>query len=234
MLVDLSGSVGFGSGAVSKRTLAASFCAVMARLLCARGNRVGARMLTDARKPIDVIRPRTGRPHLLHMIDRISSAQPGPGNAGETDLGRLLADAHRGIGRRSSVFVLSDFISQPGWDQALVLLAQRHDVVAVRLFDPLEQQLPDLGLLALRDAETDELVWIDSGDDAFRTRFAQLADEREERLRATLAKAGVDCLELSTDEELGDSLARFVRLRKRRAQMASGAASVAKRLGSGR
>jgi uncharacterized protein (DUF58 family) len=114
------------------------------------------------------------------------------------------------------------------------LLAQRHDVVAVRLFDPLEQQLPDLGLLALRDAETDELVWIDSGDDAFRTRFAQLADEREERLRATLAKAGVDCLELSTDEELGDSLARFVRLRKRRAQMASGAASVAKRLGSGR
>jgi len=223
MLLDLSGSVGFGSGGISKRMLAASLCAVMARLLTARGNRVGVRLLTDSASRIDVLMPRTGRPHLLHMIDRIVAAKARAADADETDLGRLLADAQRGITRRSSVFVLSDFISRPGWEQALGLLAQRHDVVAVRLFDPLEQQLPDLGLIALRDAETDELIWVDSGDASFRARFAQLADERERNLRVALARAGVDCLELSTDEDLGDSLSRFVRLRKRRAQLASGA-----------
>jgi uncharacterized protein (DUF58 family) len=222
MLLDLSGSVGFGSGEVSKRMLAASFCAVMARLLAARGNRVGARLLTDSGSRIETLMPRTGRPHLLHMIDRIGSARAGKADTDATDLARLLADAHRNVTRRSSVFVLSDFISQPGWESALGLLAQRHDVVAVRLFDPLEQQLPDLGLIALRDAETDEVIWVDSGDASFRERFAQLADEREHNLRAALARAGVDCLELSTDEDLGDSLTRFVRLRKRRAQLASG------------
>lgn len=234
MLLDLSGSVGFGSGKTSKRMLAASFCAVMARLLAARGNRVGARLLTDSASRIEVLMPRTGRPHLLHMIDRIAAAHARGGESDETDLGRLLADAQRGIARRSSVFVLSDFISRPGWESALGLLAQRHDVVAVRLFDPLEQQLPDLGLIALRDAETDELIWVDSGDASFRARFAQLADERERNLRTAFAKAGVDCLELATDEDLGDSLSRFVRLRKRRAQLASGATPTAHTAGGGR
>jgi uncharacterized protein (DUF58 family) len=225
MLVDLSGSVGFGSAEVSKRMLATEFCAVMARLLSGRGNRVGARLLTDGRRGIEVLAPATGRRHVLHLMERIRSTRSGSGDAAATDLGRLLADAQRGIRRRSSIFVLSDFISQPGWEHALALLAQRHDVVAVRLFDPLELALPDLGLIALRDAETDELIWIDSGDQRFRERFERLADDNEARLRAALAKAGVDCLELSTGEPLADSLVRFVRLRKRRSQLSAGAAS---------
>ncbi len=224
LLCDMSGSVGFGSGKISKRMLAAGFCAVMARLLAARGNRIGARLLTDSRSRISVLMPSTGKTHLLHMIDRIGTAQATAADSDGTDLARLLSDAHRNITRRSSIFVLSDFISQPGWERAMGRLAQRHDVVAVRLFDPLEQQLPDLGLIALRDAETDELMWVDRGDASFRDRFARLADDRERNLRASLAQVGVDCLELSTDEDLGDSLARFVRLRKRRAQLASGAA----------
>jgi len=222
MLMDLSGSVDFGSGPVSKRMIATRFCAVMARLLSARGNRIGVRLLTDGQQPISVLEPGNGRRHLLHLIDQVGRARPTPGDPVETDLSKLLNDGRRNIRRRSAVFVVSDFITRPGWEQALGSLAQRHDVVAIRLFDPLEQALPDLGLMAMRDAETDELLWLDTGDAQFRARFKALSDEHEQQLRASLGRAGVDCLELSTEEDLGDALARFIQMRKRQLQRAAG------------
>jgi uncharacterized protein (DUF58 family) len=93
---------------------------------------------------------------------------------------------------------------------------QRHDVVAVRLFDPLELELPDLGLVPLRDAETGEQLWVDTHDAGFRKRFARIAAEREASLRETLAKIGVDALELSTDDDLVEAIVRFADMRKRR------------------
>ena len=107
------------------------------------------------------------------------------------------------------------------------MLAQRHDVVAVRLYDPVELALPDLGLLGLRDAETGELLWVDSGDAAFRKRFETLALERETNLRQAMAKTGVDCLELATDEPLDEALMRFVQMRRRLAQQTAAAAKPA-------
>ena len=86
--------------------------------------------------------------------------------------------------RRSAVFVVSDFISAPGWEQPLGRMALRHDVLAVRLFDPLELHLPDLGLLPLYDAETGERLWVDTHDAGFRERFQRLAAEREAQLAA--------------------------------------------------
>jgi uncharacterized protein (DUF58 family) len=102
------------------------------------------------------------------------------------------------------------------------LLAQRHEVVAVRLLDPLELQLPDLGLLTLRDAETGEQVLVDTHDPAFRRRFARIAAQRESELREALVRAGVDALELSTDADLVDAMVRFIEMRKRRARLSSG------------
>ncbi|MEN9774269.1 MAG: hypothetical protein RL322_1339 [Pseudomonadota bacterium] len=232
MLMDLSGSVDFGSGLVSKRRVATRFCAVMARLLSARGNRIGARLLTDGQHPVSVIEPGNGRRHLLHLIDRVGRARPTPGDPVETDLSKLLNDARRNIRRRSAVFIVSDFVSRPGWEQALGSLAQVHDVVAIRLFDPLEQALPDLGLMAMRDAETDELIWLDSGDAQFRARFKALSDEHEQQLRTSLARAGVDCVELSTEEDLGDALARFIQMRKRQLQRGAGRAPAQERFGA--
>ena len=101
-------------------------------------------------------------------------------------------------------------------------LVQRHDVVAVRLFDPLEHELPDLGLVPLRDAETGEQLWVDTHDAGFRKRFARLAAEREATLRASLAKAGVDALELSTSDDLVEAIVRFADMRKRRTRIGSG------------
>lgn len=224
LLLDLSGSIDFGSSSISKRMLALEFSAVIARLLTRRGNRVGALLHTGGAQPDILIPPRSGRRHVLHLMQQIGTAVPGSRSASATELGAVLANALASVRRRAAIFVVSDFISLPGWDSAMSLLAQRHDTVAVRLFDPLELDLPDLGLLALRDAETDELLWVDSSDQGFRRRFAEAAVEREEALRQTLARSGVDCLELATDEALDASLLRFTRLRKRRAQLAAGAA----------
>ena len=130
--------------------------------------------------------------------------------------------------RRSTVFVVSDFLSEPGWERPLGQLVQRHEVIAVRLFDPLELDLPDLGLVPLRDAETGEQLWVDTHDAGFRKRFARLAAEREATLRASLARAGVDALELSTSDDLVEAIVRFADMRKRRTRIGiSGVKAVA-------
>ena len=131
-------------------------------------------------------------------------------------LHRLLQTGLATLKRRSTVFVVSDFISAPGWEKPLAQLAQRHDVVAVRLLDPLELELPDVGLVTLRDAESGEQLQVDTHDAGFRRRFAQLAADREAALREGLTRAGADTLELCTDDDLVDALLRFMDLRQRR------------------
>jgi uncharacterized protein (DUF58 family) len=126
------------------------------------------------------------------------------------------------VRRRSLLFVVSDFLSAPGWTAPLGHLAQRHDVVAVRLSDRLERELPDLGLLVMQDAETGEQLFVDTHDRAFRRRFAAAAERRDATLRAAFGQAGVDALELSADEDLGEAILRFADLRKRRSQVAAG------------
>ena len=217
-LVDLSPSVDFGSGVLRKRNVSAEFVAVLARLLTRHGNRVGA-MLYGAGVEA-VIPTRSGRRHVLHLLhsmqDRVAT------ESGPTRLGELLAAGANLIKRRSTVFVVSDFISEPGWERTLARLAQRHEVVAVRVMDPLELELPDLGLLTLRDAETGEHLVVDTHDAGFRKRFTRIAAQREADLREALVRAGVDALELSTDADLVDAIVRFVEMRKRRSQLAAG------------
>jgi uncharacterized protein (DUF58 family) len=139
-----------------------------------------------------------------------------------TDLRAFLSEATQAIKRRSLVFVVSDFISAQEWGPALAQLARRHEVIAVRLYDPLERELPDMGMLVIQDAETGEQLFVDTHDRAFRRRFAEAAAQREEHLRSAFRHAGVDALELSTDDDLVDAILRFADLRKRRAQLAAG------------
>ena len=148
--------------------------------------------------------------------------RPGRAQTGETDLSELLRTAYTMAPRRSLIFVVSDFISAPGWAEPLAHLAQRHDVVAVRLYDPLEMELPDLGMLVVQDAETGEQIFVDTHDRGFRRRFEAAAKARETELRAAFANAGVDALELATNDDLVDAILRFADLRKRRSQLATG------------
>ena len=219
-LLDLSPSVDFGSGEHKKREVSAGFVAVLARLLTRHGNRVGA-MLYGA--GVDTVLPaRSGRLHvlrLLHLMQHRAAAQ----EAGRvTHLHELLQSAANTVKRRSTLFVVSDFISAPGWERPLGLLAQRHEVVAVRLLDPLELELPDLGLIPIRDAETGEQLMVDTSDAGFRKRFARIAAQREAELRQSLVQAGVDTLELSTDDDLANAIVRFAEMRKRRSRLSGG------------
>lgn len=226
-LLDLSPSMDFGSGEQRKRQVSAEFLAVLARMLTRHGNRVGALLYGAG---VDTVIPaRGGRHHVLQLLHTLRQRpMADDGSTGATRLSELLQSAANLVRRRSTLFVMSDFISEPGWEKPLGQLAQRHDVVAVRLLDPLELELPDLGLIPIRDVETGEELLVDTHDKGFRLRFARIAAQREGELRQALARAGVDTLELSTDGQLVDAILRFTDLRKSRsrasgARMAAGA-----------
>lgn len=228
--LDLSGSVDFGSVGVKKRELAAEFTGSMARMFTRRGNRVGAILHSDRPAVAPrVMSPRRGRRQVLHLLDAIENhgASTQAAGAGQlTDLARLLRDADATVRRRSVVFAVSDFVSVPGWEEALAQLSRRHEVVAVRLFDPLERSLPAMGFVVMQDAETGEQLLVDTQDSGFRDRFAKIAQEREDTLRQACRRAGVDLLELSTTDQIAQELLRFVEMRRRRSRVRHSAVGV--------
>lgn len=219
-VVDLSPSVDFGSEGVSKREIAAQAIATLGHLLQQHGNRVGA-VLDRGRASVDVLPARNGRRHLLHILQHVLTAPTQPTNQ-MTSLSQLFARAARLIKQRSTIFILSDFYADQGWDKSLGMLASRHDVVAIRLVDPLEQHLPDMGMLTMRDAETGEQVFVDTSDNRFRQRFAQRAADHETRLIEAFTRSRVDCLELNTSDTVHESLIRFVRQRQQLMRLTAG------------
>jgi uncharacterized protein (DUF58 family) len=217
-LLDLSGSVDFGSGETTKLSVSREFVAALARVITRHGNRVGA--VFYGHQVDHVLAPATSRLHVMNLLQRMRppSAPPAAGHGG-TALADLLRAADGAIKRRSLVFVVSDFISAPGWDDALARLARRHEVIAVRLYDAAEMALPDVGLITVEDAETGEQLLVDAADPAFRERYAAIAETQEAALRAALGRSGADTLELATDDDLLDALLRFCDMRRQRARL---------------
>jgi uncharacterized protein (DUF58 family) len=215
-LLDLSGSMDFGSTDVSKRDVMLRFVAVMAKLLMKRGNRIGAFVLNPAEpEGFKYIPARMHRRHLLHLL-HVLETSPISQQSHQTRLTDWLRKANGLLKKRSSVFVVSDFMGAFNWAAELSALGQRHETVAVRLFDPAEINLPNAGLVLLQDSETSEQLLLDTANESFRTRYAQTVEKREQQLAESFAHAGVDALELSTDEDLASALIRFSELRKRR------------------
>jgi uncharacterized protein (DUF58 family) len=215
-LLDLSGSMNFGSTDVSKRDVMLRFVAVMAKLLMKRGNRIGALVLNPAEpEGFKYIPARMHRRHLLHLLNVLETS-PVSQQSHQTRLTDWLRKANSLLKRRSSVFVVSDFMGTFNWASELSALGQRHETVAVRLFDPAEINLPNAGLVLFQDSETSEQLLLDTANQQFRTRYAETVEKREQQLADSFAHAGVDALELSTDEDLASALIRFSELRKRR------------------
>ena len=214
-LLDLSPSVDFGDVETErlKRTVLIDFVTTLARLLTRRGNRVGAVFYGD--RVERTIPARGGRLQVLRLVDDLLR-HPRLASASFTDLSPLLEAGRRTIKRRSLIFVVSDFISAPGWERPLNLLNRRHEVFAVRLTDPREVELPDVGPLLMQDAETGEQLYVDTHDKGFRRRFAELAREREAAVSDAFKRSGVDALSLSTDEDLVTAIVRMATLRRRR------------------
>ncbi len=218
-LLDLSPSVDFGTVGDDrlKRTVLVDFVTTLARVLTRRGNRTGA-IVHGAGTP-ETVPVASGRVAVLRLIDRLM-AQPMLPSAPATNLSDLLEAGLRTIRRRSLVIVVSDFISTPGWEGRLHLLNQRHELLAVRLVDPREQTLPDVGIVVVSDAETGEQLEVDTGDRGFRDRFAAAAVEREAAVGAALRHVGVDGVTLSTEDDLVRAIVRMATERKRRRSVA--------------
>lgn len=214
-LLDLSPSVDFGTVATRtlKRTVLIDFVTTLARLLTRHGNRVGA--IFYGSRVSHIIPARGGKLQVLRLVNDLLK-QPSLDRAPFTNLTPLLEAGLNSIKKRSLVFVISDFISVPGWQRPLSQLNRRHEVLAIRLWDPREATIPDVGPMIMEDNETGEQLYVDTHDREFRRRFEEAARRREVALNEAFQRAGVEALSLSTDEDLVRALVRFAALRQQR------------------
>lgn len=215
-LLDRSASMAFG-GDPNKAQMLTDTVVALARLLTTRGNRVGAVLWNNQEHSI--IEPRGGRSQVLLLAKELMAPPPPALSVSPrvpTDLAQLGRAALTSIRRRSLIVLVSDFISEPGWERPLSLLSRRHEVVALRIVDPAETELPDSGVMVMEDAETGEQLFVDTSDPAFRMRFLAAAQRRDEVVTERARQAGVDMHSIATDDDLVRSIVELVKHRKQR------------------
>ena len=212
-LLDMSPSVDFGAVGtpLEKRTMLVDFVTVLARLMTRHGNRVGAMMFGSRIQ--HTIPARGGKVQVLRLINDMLK-QPRLEHVPRTNLKPFFQGALHTIKRRSLIFVISDFMSEPGWERPLNMMGEKHEVVAIRLTDPREMELPDVGMIVMEDSETGEQIFVDTHDAKFRKRFYDAVQKREDELAASFKRAGVDVMTLSTEDDLIKAILRFAKRRK--------------------
>jgi uncharacterized protein (DUF58 family) len=208
LAVDVSASGSFGSQRLSKMEMAVEVAAVLMLASLKNNDKVGLMFFAD--DVVKFVPPRKGRGNVMRLIREMLATEP---IKAETNISKALEYLGRVQRRRCVVFVLSDFLG-PDCSRALSVANQRHDCIAVTLQDPRELELPDVGFITLRDAETDELLELDTRHPKVRALFAKAARDREAGLRDSLRKANVDRLEIRTDQSYAQSLQRFFRMRE--------------------
>ncbi len=193
LLVDVSGSGDFGSKVMLKRQLMTEICAVLSFSAIQNNDKVGIIFFSD--KIEKFIPPKKGKSHILRIIRELIDFEPE--NKG-TDLSEALRYLTNVVKKRSIAFLLSDFMDKD-YSDALKLANKKHDLVAIRVFDQLEQEIPNVGLLPMADAETGELIWVDTSSKDARIKLKAESLRFEAELKDTLLKSGVDMAEIRTD-----------------------------------
>ena len=218
LLVDISASGNFGSSSLSKRDLAAELASVLAFSAIRNSDKVGLLLYTD--RVERYLPPKKGRRHVLRVVRDILYHTP---ESTGTDMVKALDIVNHVLHRRAIVFLISDFESpgDPLAERAALRRAmrqtnRRHDLVAVHIEDPREKALPNLGIVALEDAETGEVIELDTGSAAVRQRFQEESAERNRRLVSDFRSEGIDTLQLQTDVPYIPALQRFFKTRERR------------------
>ncbi|MDT7920569.1 MAG: DUF58 domain-containing protein [Meiothermus sp.] len=226
LVVDLSASMRFGTRRVLKAEEALEFVGTAAAIVGRHGDKVGAVGFSEA--GLRVVPPGTGRRQALRVLHQLYGLMSQPEPHGKKDgqekahsasLEYALEHVAKTLKHRALLFVISDFLNpqpeqEPPWAKQLRRLAYRHDVVAVRIFDPAEKELPNAGELRMRDPESGEEIWLDTSDPRVRRAHALLVQAREAMLERTLRAAQVDVLNLSTAQEIVEPLLKFT-LRRR-------------------
>jgi uncharacterized protein (DUF58 family) len=210
LLVDFSASGQFGTRRRFKREIEAEICALLAFSAIKNNDRVGLIAFTDRIEKF--LTPRKGKDHVLRVIREVLYFRP-QGRA--TDIGGALQHLYRTITKRSVVFVISDFLGT-GYESPLRVAARKHDVIAITVTDPREEDLPPIGLVDLEDTETGTTVLVDASDRRTREQVRRWAAERRAGREALFRSIGVDALELFTDRPYDVPLVRFFHRRARR------------------
>ena len=212
LLIDRSASMRFGAQTLHKQgkeSVAADLAIALGRLVSQGGNRVGAILFDNDRQ--QVIPPRTGRDQILRITRDLTRAPATIKKGKTTDLSAMFRlAAATTIRRRSLIFVMSDFIGDPGWERDLARLTHRHEVVVIRVVDPAELDLPDLGVILVEDAETGEQLLVDTSDPLLRDRLATEVGAREDAVAAAMRTAGVAAHRITTDQDLLAALVTMV------------------------
>ena len=213
LVLDRSASMTVGAPGRGKHDVLSELALVLARLFGRGGNRVGA-LLYDT-GAVRTVPPGTGRRHALRIGAELARTA-GAGRGGTTDLAAMLDAVARLARRRALIVVISDFIGVGDWERSLLRLVPRHEVVALRVTDAADDELPDAGFVVVEDAETGEQLLIDSGDPLLRARLGTLVGERDARLAAGMRRAGVPVHRVGTEADLAATLIEVVASTRRR------------------
>ena len=212
LLVDVSGSRLFGSTERTKKNLMTEIAAVLAFSAAQNNDKVGCIFFSD--KVEKFIPPKKGRSHILMIIRELIGFEPESKRTCLSEPIRFLTNVNK---KRCTTFILSDFLDssrdEEALDDALKIARGRHDLVGIRITDPREAELPDVGIVELRDAETGRKVWVDTSSRAVRDHYAARWQQRSERILGTLKHNRIDTAEVSTDE---DYVAELIKLFKQR------------------
>jgi uncharacterized protein (DUF58 family) len=212
LVVDASASENFGSVQHFKRELAAELTAVLSFAATTNNDRVGLLIFTDQVELY--IPPRKGRKHVLRLLRELLAFEP---RHSGTDIKLALDTVNHVMKRRGIIFLVSDFMANPeGFRTAMAVTNRRHDLIAVDLHDPLEISIGDVGLLAMEDPETGEIVWVDAASKAWRAAFQQRMGAVRAGTTRAFRQAGVDRIEVSTDRDYVAPLTAFFQERYRR------------------
>lgn len=212
LAVDASASENFGSVNRFKRELAAELTAVLSFAATTNNDRVGLLIFTDQIELF--IPPRKGRRHVLRLIRELLAFEP---QSKGTDIRLALENVNQILKRRSIIFLVSDFMADPGsYRQAMAITNRRHDLVAVELADPLEASIKNVGLIALEDPETGQIAWVDTGSLSWQKAYKRQIEQLETNKNRIFNHSGVDRINIGTDEDYTTPLTTFFRERSRR------------------
>jgi uncharacterized protein (DUF58 family) len=210
LMVDMSGSLIFGSTEKTKQQIAAEIGAILAFSALKNNDKVGLILFTD--KIEKFVPPRKGRMHVLRIIREVLSFEP---KGKSTNLRAALEYMNNAIKKRSIAFLISDFMDS-GYEKILRVVGKRHDLIGVVLNDRREYEIPEIGLAKFVDAETGTERWIDTGDKRTRLMFTRMREENRARRKSLFLSSRLDSIEIQAGEDYIKPLVQFFRLRERR------------------
>jgi len=207
LLVDVSGSLDFGTTDQFKKGIITEIAATLAFSTIQNNDKVGVIFFSD--KIEKFIPPKKGRKHVLHIIRELLVFEP---TSNQTNIAEALKYFTNAIKKHSTAFIISDFIDK-GFDKTLTIANNKHDIAALQVYDVREAELPDVGMIKLKDAETGERIWIDTSDKRVRTSYKHQWNERQLELQKSFKQSGVDSVTMSTSDDYVNALLKLFRLR---------------------